>query len=135
MRDIHQQSFSEVGLDLMAQAVKRQYSGNSQFDLAVLLLLGGGVWKAAQAYIYFLFISLIPPRADAEVKPCLSPALLLRGVLCPGELAHCGAALNFSQLCFANSPERPHLFLQMEQLQLKANTWPAAALPRAAGGD
>lgn len=42
MRAINQQSFSEVGLDLMAQAVKRQYSKNSQFDLAVLLLLGGG---------------------------------------------------------------------------------------------
>ena len=67
------------------------------------------------------------------MKPCLLPAILLQGALCPGELALCGAALNFSQLYFADGPERPHLVLQMEQLQRKANTWLAAALPRAGG--
>lgn len=108
----------------MAQAVKRQHSGDSRFDLAVLLLRKKNN-KPAQAYIYFLFISLILPRAITEVKPCLSPATLLRGTLCPGEPAPSGAALNFSQLCFAEGPECLHLVLQMEQLQLKANTWPA----------
>lgn len=53
----------------------------------------------------------------AEVKPCLSQAIRLQGVLCPGETAQCGAALNFSQLCFADGPEGLHLFLQTEQLQ------------------
>lgn len=63
------------------------------------------------------------------MKLCLSQAILLQGVLCPGEAAHCGAALNFSQLCFADGPERLHLFLQMEQLQLKANTWAVQPWP------
>lgn len=64
MRDSHRQSFSEVGLDLMAQAVKRQYSGNSQFDLAVLLLLGGaggGGGVEGSSSIHLLSLHFINP--------------------------------------------------------------------------
>lgn len=65
-------------MGLIAETVKLQHSGKSQFDLVVT---AGGVGnnrtKSSQTHVYFLFISLMLRRAVAEVKLSLMPLTLL----------------------------------------------------------